>query len=42
MISFCGLNGVRDLIDVTTCYKNFDNSTSADFILTILSAQQSI
>ena len=35
MINFCDLNGLRNLIDVTTCYKNFDNPTSTDLILTI-------
>ena len=34
MISFCDLNGLRNLINVPTCYKNFDNPTSIDLILT--------
>ena len=34
MINFCDLNGLRNLINVPTCYKNFDNPTSIDLILT--------
>ena len=34
MINFCDLNGLRNLIVVPTCYKNFDNATSIDLILT--------
>ena len=33
MINFCDLNGLRNLINVPTCYKNFDNPTSIDLIL---------
>ena len=34
MINFCDLNGLRNLINVPTCYKNFDNPTSIGLILT--------
>ena len=34
MINFCDLNGLRNLISVPTCYKNSDNATSIDLILT--------
>ena len=34
MINFCDLNGLRNLINVPTCYKNFDNPTSIYLILT--------
>ena len=34
MINFCDLNGLRNLINVPTCYKNSDNPTSTDLILT--------
>ena len=34
MIIFCDLNGLRNLINVPTCYKNFDNAASIDLILT--------
>ena len=34
MINFCDLNGLRNLINVPTCYKFFDNPTSIDLILT--------
>ena len=34
MINFCDLNGLRSLINVPRCYKNFDNPTSIDLILT--------
>ena len=34
IINFCDLNGLRNLINVPTCYKNFDNPTSIDLILT--------
>ena len=34
MTSFCDLNGLRNLINVPTCYKNLDNPTSIDLILT--------
>ena len=34
MINFCDLNGLRNLINVPTCYKIFDNPTSIDLILT--------
>ena len=34
MINFCDLNGLRNLINVPTCYKNLDNPTSIDLILT--------
>ena len=34
MINFCDLNGLRNLINVPTCYKNSDNPTSIDLILT--------
>ena len=34
MIHFCDLNGLRNLINVPTCYKNFDNPSSIDLILT--------
>ena len=34
MINFCDLNGLRSLINVPTCYKNFDNPTSIDLVLT--------
>ena len=33
MINFCDLNGLRNLINDPTCYKNSDNPTSTDFIL---------
>ena len=33
MINFYDLNGLRSLINVPTCYKNFDNPTSIDLIL---------
>ena len=34
MINFCDLNGLRNLINVPTCYKNSNNQTSIDLILT--------
>ena len=34
MIHFCDLSGLRNLINVPTCYKNFDNPSSIDLILT--------
>ena len=34
MINFCDLNSLRNLINVLTCYKNVDNPTSIDLILT--------
>ena len=34
IINFCDLNSLRNLINVPTCYKNFDNPTSIDLILT--------
>ena len=34
MINFCDLNSLRNLINVPTCYKNFDNPTSIDLVLT--------
>ena len=34
MTNFCNLNGLRNLINVPTCYKNSDNPTSIDLILT--------
>ena len=34
MINFCDLKGLRNLVNVTTCYKNFDNPTSIGLILT--------
>ena len=34
MISFCDLSILRNLINIRTCYKNFDNLTSIDLILT--------
>ena len=34
MINFCDLNGLRNVINVPTCYKNSDNPTSIDLILT--------
>ena len=34
IINFCDLNGLRNLINVPTCYKHFDNLTSIDLILT--------
>ena len=34
MMSFSDLNGLRNLINVSTCCKNFDNQTSIDLILT--------
>ena len=34
MINFCDLSNSRNLITVPTCYKNFDNATSIDLILT--------
>ena len=34
MINFCNLNGLRNLINVPTCYKNSGNPTSVDLILT--------
>ena len=34
MINFCDLNGLGNLINVLTCYKNFGNPTSIDLILT--------
>ena len=34
MINFCYLNGLRNLINVPTCYKNSDNPPSIDLILT--------
>ena len=33
MINFCDLNGLRNLINVPTCYKNSDNPSSIDLIL---------
>ena len=34
MINFCDLNGLRNLINIQTCYENSDNPTSFDLILT--------
>ena len=34
MINLCNLNGLRNLINAPTCYKNFDNPISIDLILT--------
>ena len=34
IINFCDLNGLRNLINVRTCYNNFNNPTSIDLILT--------
>ena len=34
IINFCDLSGLRNLISVPTCYKNFDNPTTIDLILT--------
>ena len=34
MISFCDLSILRNLINIRTCYKNFDDLTSIDLILT--------
>ena len=34
MINFYDLNGLRNLINVPTCYKNVDNPASIDLILT--------
>ena len=34
MINFCDLNGLRNLINAPTCYKNFDNPISIDLIPT--------
>ena len=34
MINFCDLNCLRNLINVPTCYKNFDKLTGIDLILT--------
>ena len=34
MINFCDLNGLRNLVNVPTCYKNFDNLTSINLVLT--------
>ena len=34
MINFCDLKGLRNLNNVPTYYKNFDNPTSIDLILT--------
>ena len=34
MIDFCDQNGLKNLINVLTCCKNFDNPTSTDLILT--------
>ena len=34
MTNFCDLNGLKSLINVPTCYKNFDNPTSIVLILT--------
>ena len=34
MINFCDLNGLRNLINIPLCYKNFDNPTSIDLVLT--------
>ena len=34
MINFCDLNGLRNLINVPPCYKNFDNPTSIELIVT--------
>ena len=46
VINFCNLNGLRNLINVRTCYKNFDNPATTDLILNesskLLSAQYSI
>ena len=33
MINFCDLNSLRNRIDVPTCYKNSDTSTSIGLIL---------
>ena len=38
IINFCDLNGLRNLINVPTCYKNLDNPASIDLILTNLSS----
>ena len=34
MINFCDLNDLGNLVNVPTCYKNFDNLISTDLILT--------
>ena len=34
VINFCDLNGLRNLINAPTCYKNFDNPISIDLIPT--------
>ena len=34
MTNFCDLNSLRNLINVPTCYKNFDTPTSIGLILT--------
>ena len=34
MINFCDLNGLKNIINVSTCYKHFDNPTCIDLILT--------
>ena len=34
MITCCDLNGLKNLINVPTCYKDFDNPSSIDLILT--------
>ena len=33
IINFCDLNGLKNLINVPTSYRNFDNPTSIDLIL---------
>ena len=33
MINFCDLNGLKNLTNVPTCYKNVDNLTSIDLVL---------
>ena len=33
MINVCDINSLKNLINFTTCYKNFDNPTSIDLIL---------
>ena len=34
MINFCDINGLKNLINVSTCYKNFDYQINIDLVLT--------
>ena len=34
MTEFCSLNGLKNLINESTCYKNFEKPTCIDLILT--------